>query len=218
MKTDKITIAILSVVLSCLALSYCTGQTKSNQGFQRARTGEGYAICGSCTVPKNLSSVVWLAPKGEAGDSIVISGTVYESDGVTPDSGVILFLYQADAGGYYHRPKEDVFNPTIHGWLMTGNDGRYEIHTIKPAPEILAADEPAHIHAQIFGNGMTEHFLPEFWFQGDRNITAGDSIKYAKLGDFSPILKLTKGKDGILRGTRNIRVNPAPPWKYETEY
>lgn len=217
MQINKTTVAIISVLLNCMALPYCASQTKIIPRFQRARTEEGYAICGSCTVPKNLSSAVSLAPKGEAGDAIVISGTIYKSDGIIPDSGIILFLYQADAGGYYHRPKEDVFDPTIHGWLMTGKDGRYEIHTIKPAPEILATDEPAHIHAQIFGNGMPEHFLPEFWFEGDSLITASDSVKFAKLGDFSPIVKLTKGKDGILRGTRNIRVNPAPPYKYETE-
>jgi protocatechuate 3,4-dioxygenase beta subunit len=217
MQINKTSVTTISVLLNFMALSYSGGQTRDNQRFQRARTEEGYAICGSCTVPKNLSSAAWLPPKGETGTPVIIDGTIYKSDGATPDSGVTLFLYQADAGGYYHRPKEDVFNPTIHGWLMTGRDGRYEIHTIKPAPEILAADEPAHIHAQIFGNGMLEHFLPEFWFQGDRNIMASDSTKYAKLGDFSPIVKLTKGKDGILHGTRNIRVNLAPPWKYETE-
>jgi protocatechuate 3,4-dioxygenase beta subunit len=160
---------------------------------------------------------VRLAAKAEPGESIVLSGTIYKEDGVTPDSGVILFLYQTDAGGYYHRPEENVFHPRICGWLRTGPDGHYEIQTIKPAPEILAPDEPAHIHAQIFGNGMPEHFVHEFWFRDDTRISTKDSKHFTHLGKFSPIISLTKGKDGILRGVRNIRVRPAPAWMYEEE-
>ncbi len=184
--------------------------------LQSRSTGRGYAICGSCTVPQDVSSTLWLVAKDEPGDPVVLSGIIYKEDGVTPYPGVTLFLYQADAGGYYHRPKEDVFHPRIYGWLRTGNDGHYLVHTVKPAPEILAA-QPAHIHVHIFGNGMPEHFLHEFWFDGDPHISTEDIRRFAGLGKFSPMVALSKGRDGIWTGIRNIRVRPAPPWRYEND-
>lgn len=192
-------------------------QTHPEITLESRSTGTGYALCGSCSVPKEISSRVWLVQKDEPGERIILSGRIFKEDGVTPDSGVILFLYQTDASGYYHRPEENVFHPGIFGWIRTGRDGSYEIHTIKPAPEILAANEPAHIHVHIFGNGMPEHFLHEFWFQGDKNISADEKRASEKLSTFSPIIALKKGSDGVMRGVRNIRVRSAPPWKYEQE-
>jgi hypothetical protein len=64
---------------------------------------------------------------------------------------------------------------------------------------------------------MKEHFLHEFWFQGDSNIAAADKNKFAKLGDFSPIVTLNRDKDGNLKGVRNIKIKPAPQWKYEKD-
>ena len=206
------------VLLLCLtSLSLMTAQEKVSMKFERGFTGRGYAICGSCTVPQIISSSTWLAPHDEPGDSIMISGTIYKADGTTPDSGVTLFLYQADAGGYYHRPKENVFQPTLYGWIRTESDGRYEIHTVKPSPEVLEPKGPAHIHAHIFGNGMDEHFLHEFWFEGDHNLSSGDVSRFSKLGTFSPIISLTKTESGLWKGTRNIRVRPVAHWRYEAD-
>jgi hypothetical protein len=64
---------------------------------------------------------------------------------------------------------------------------------------------------------MPEHFLHEFWFQGDSRIPVEEMKRSAQLGDFSPIVTLTKGKDGVSKGVRNIRVRPAAAWKYEEE-
>jgi protocatechuate 3,4-dioxygenase beta subunit len=209
--------AILLLLVTCVALFSSYGQTHPEITLESRSTGTGYALCGSCSLPKEISSRAWLVLKDEPGEQIILSGRIFKEDGVTPDSGITLFLYQTDAGGYYHRPQEDVFHPRLFGWLRTGSDGQYEIHTIKPAPEILAADEPAHIHVHIFGNGMPEHFLHEFWFQGDRNISAEELRASKRLGTFSPIVALKKESDGILRVVRNIRVRPAPPWKYEQD-
>jgi protocatechuate 3,4-dioxygenase beta subunit len=185
--------------------------------FQRAHTDKGFAICGSCQVPQNISAGVTLNPVGEPGQQIVVSGTIYKSDGVTPASGITVFLYQADAGGYYHRPKEDVFSPRLYGWLRTGKDGHYEIRTIRPEPEVLAPDEPAHIHAHVFASGIPEHFLHEFWFAGDPRIKPKELARLNGLGRFSPIVHLAKGKHGILNGTCDIKLNPISAYHYESQ-
>lgn len=201
----------------CISGSLIFAQPDTSIKFERRYTGKGYALCGSCSAPASIGSTAVLVRSGEPGDRVVITGTIYRADGVTPDSGITLFLYQADAGGYYHRPKEDVFHPGIFGWIRTGKDGKYEIRTVKPYPEILAPNEPAHIHAHIFGEGIQEHFLHEFWFKGDHGISAEDRDRFLRLGEFSPVVTLTKGSDGVWRGIRNIRVRPAPQWRYEEE-
>jgi len=211
--------ALMGIAVTLCAAFFCrsNAQEDTEFKFERRFTGMGYAICGSCTVPAKISSAVWLVKNDEPGDSIRLSGTIFKADGSTPDSGVTLFLYQADAGGYYHRPKEDVFHPRIFGWLRTGNDGHYEIHTVKPSPEILAPREPAHIHVHIFGSGMEEHFLHEFWFEGDTNISSKDIRKFSILGSFSPLISLTKSENGCWTGFRDIRVRPAPHWRHEKD-
>ncbi len=208
---------IASILLSGVLLKSGNAQGNRPIELQRRYTGLGYSLCGSCSLPTGISSTLQLAPGDEPGEAVLLSGIVFQENGLTPDSGITLFLYQADAGGYYHRPREDVFHPKIFGWLRTGSDGRYEIHTIKPAPEVLAPNEPAHIHVHIYGKGMPEHFLHEFWFNGDSRIEKDDSARFSHLGDFSPIVTLKKGSDGIWRGTRNIRVRPAAQWRYESD-
>jgi protocatechuate 3,4-dioxygenase beta subunit len=200
-----------------LASTVGVAQIHTEIRLESRSTGTGYSLCGSCTVPEEITPTVRLATESEPGERVVLSGTVYKSDGITPDSGITLFLYQTDAGGYYHRPEENVFHPRIFGWIRTGKDGRYEIQTVKPAPEILAPDEPAHIHVHLWGNGMEEHFLHEFWFSGDTRIRTAERRRLAALGTFSPVIQLKKGKDEISRGIRNIRIRPAPPWKYERD-
>jgi protocatechuate 3,4-dioxygenase beta subunit len=208
---------ILFLLVSCVAFFSSSAQPHPEITLESRSTGHGYALCGSCTLPKDISPRVWLVKEDEPGEKIILSGRIFKADGVTPDSGTTLFLYQTDAGGYYHRPEENVFHPRIFGWIRTGSDGSYEIHTIKPAAEILAPSEPAHIHVHIFGNGMPEHFLHEFWFQGDNGISAEEKRASETLGAFAPITAFKKGSDGIMRGVRDIRVRPAPEWRYEEE-
>ncbi len=205
------------VLAAWLMMAIVFGQEHQGITLERRSTGKGYSLCGSCSLPAAISSHAQLAAKDESGEPIVLSGTVYRKDGVTPDSGITMFFYQTDSGGYYHRPEEDVFHPRIYGWIRTGRDGHYEIRTVRPGPEVQAPNEPAHIHVHIFGKGMPEHFLHEFWFEGDNHISAGDRKRFSSLGTFSPIVSLKRGEDGIARGVRDIRVRPAAPWRYEEE-
>jgi protocatechuate 3,4-dioxygenase beta subunit len=210
----------LFVLLSLVTAGFVAGQTATpiprERTFARARTQEGFAICGSCDVPHDLSPNVTLVRPGEPGDKIVISGTIYQADGITPAGNVTIFLYQADRDGYYHRPKEDVFSPRLYGWLQTGRDGHYEIRTIRPQPEVLARDEPAHIHAHVFGPTIPEHFLHEFWFADDPRIKPTEATQLNGLGRFSPIMHLEKNKAGLLSGTRDIKLKPTAPYQYES--
>jgi protocatechuate 3,4-dioxygenase, beta subunit len=165
----------------------------------------GRAICARCDAPAHLSASATLSPQGEPGEPMEISGTIYQQDGQTPAAGVILFVYHTDATGHY-SPDDDPFAPRIKGWLRTGSDGHYSFRSIRPAP-YPNHSEPAHIHAHIWSDTMPEHFLPEYWFDGDPLIKAADAARCGDLGSFSPIVKLTRGADGVWHGIRDIRLD-----------
>ena len=134
----------------------------------------------------------------------MISGTIYEPDGVTPARDITLFVFHTDAKGHYNS-RDDAFDPRLYGWVRTGTDGRYEFRTIKPGPYPQVTN-PAHIHAHVFGPGRPEWFIPEYWFEGDPLIPAQDRDLPARLGRFSPVVRLTKDSDGGWRGQRDIRL------------
>ena len=94
-----------------------------------------------------------------------MSGTIFQPDGKTPADGVVLCVYHTDATGYYSKD-DDPYNPRLRGWMKTGPDGKYEFHTIRPAP-YPRRDTPAHIHAQIYSEKIPEYAIDEYWFEGD---------------------------------------------------
>jgi len=74
-------IAVSRTLVSLSAFMF-GGAAQAQEGakLQTANTGAGYALCGSCTVPKDISSQVTLAPKDEPGDRIIVSGTIYKEE------------------------------------------------------------------------------------------------------------------------------------------
>ena len=141
----------------------------------------------------------------EPGEPLIVSGTIYSPDGKQPLEGITLFVYQTDATGVYTTSGGDNRATRIHGVMRTNAQGKYEFRTIKPG-SYPNSRNPAHIHAYVSGPGYPEYWIDEYHFDDDRFITAEAKRKAAELGSFSPILKLTRGSDGILRGVRDIKL------------
>jgi protocatechuate 3,4-dioxygenase beta subunit len=141
----------------------------------------------------------------EPGEPLIVSGTIYSPDGRTPLEGISLYVYQTDATGVYTTSGGDNRNTRIHGSMRSNAEGRYEFRTIKPG-SYPGSRNPAHIHAYVSGPGYPEYWIDEYHFDDDQFISDEQKRKAASLGSFSPILKLTKGSDGILRGRRDLRV------------
>jgi len=178
--------------------------SRAQDRFPTMASVQGRMPCGSCRLPSTIPWQGTIAPPSEPGEGLVISGTVYEPDGVTPAPEITLFLYQTDAKGHYNS-RDDALDPRLYGWVRTGTDGRYEFRTIRPGP-YPEATAPAHIHVHVFGPGRPEWFIPEYLFEGDPLIPAKDRDLPARLGSFSPIVRLTKDSDGAWRGHRDIRL------------
>lgn len=161
-------------------------------------------MCASCITPETLEWKVSLVQAGEPGEPLVMRGSVYKSDGRTPAPNIVVFVYQTDATGHYNHP-DSVWNPRLRGWMRTGSDGRYEFRSIKPAA-YPNHSEPAHIHVHVYGEGVPEYFLDDYWFEGD-TLLSSEQITRAQLqGRFSNIVKLTwDGK--TWQGVRDLRLH-----------
>ena len=166
--------------------------------------------CASATSGTTLSLVggwrTTICSSNEPGEPMIISGTIYTPDGRTPKPGITLSVYQTDASGVYStKSGEDQRNTRLNGKMFSNGEGKYEFRTIKPG-SYPGSRNPAHIHAYMSGPGYPEYWIDEFHFTDDPFISDEDKRKAAAQGSFSPILKLTRDSDGILRGVRDIKL------------
>jgi protocatechuate 3,4-dioxygenase beta subunit len=187
---------------SVAAVDRSSGRLPYTDGF-------GSMPCSKCIAPPVMSPAITIAAPDEPGERMIISGTIFRPDGKTPAKGVVLYVYHTDATGYYSKD-DDPYNPRLRGWMKTGDDGRYEFRSIKPAP-YPRRDTPAHIHAQIYSDNIAEYGIDEYWFEGDPLIN--DTQKKKLLtgrGGFNPIIRLARDPSGLLRGTRDIKLDANP--------
>lgn len=171
-------------------------------------TLSGGAPCGSCIAPGSLSWRTVIFSSKEPGEPLVISGTIYQPDGVTPAPGMVLFVYHTDVTGYYNK-EDDASHPRLKGWMKTAADGRYEFRTIKPGA-YPHRSTPAHIHAHIYGPGYSERSIDDFWFEGDPRVNAKEVYHAKEQGDTPVIVALKRDSEGVLRGVRDIKLKPSP--------
>ena len=180
-----------------------------NGGAQRdARTTPLPACewCGAPEAPANLGPILVIPTSGEAGERLIIEGTVYQPDGRTPAGGVLLYAYHTNAAGVYAKRGNETGNARRHGylrgWLRTGADGRYRIETIKPG-SYPTRSEPAHVHMTLQSPGEPERYIDDVVFEGDPLLTPEHRARLQQRGG-SGIVPLERGAGGVLRVTRDI--------------
>lgn len=197
-------ISIFAALLAFAALAFSADSPNASPGYPS--TLGGGAPCGSCIAPANLSSKTVVTSPGEPGEPLTISGTISQPDG-KPAEGIVLFIYHTDATGYYNE-KDDASHPRLKGWMKTGPDGRYEFHTIKPAP-YPHRTTPAHIHAHVYGAQYSERSIADYWFEGDPFITEKELATRKEQGAAPVVVSLKRDAEGVWQGVRNITLKPA---------
>ena len=155
---------------------------------------------------ESATAVAVLAGPEEPGDRLVVTGTVFAPDGVTPAPGVFLYVYNTDSAGYYNRDRGSP--PRLHGWIRTGADGRYEYRTVRPA-SYPGSRIPAHVHTQLWGGGYPPQAGPELNFDGDPFLKESDRERSTKLGRFAFIRPLRKDANGVWRAEHDLRLKPS---------
>lgn len=161
---------------------------------------------------KTMLSTASIAGPFEPGVRLDISGTVFQSDGVTPASGVVIYAYHTNAEGLYaNGSPESVWSRRhgrLRGWVKTGANGIYRFSTIKPAP--YPNDRlPAHIHFTILEPGRRPYWIDDIVFEGEDFVDAAyRNARENRGGD--GICRLTRTSDGTMSVRRDIVLERHP--------
>lgn len=133
------------------------------------RAGSPGAIEGPYYLPRApLLEAPYELPRrpDEPGAPLVLRGRVVSSSGA-PLPGAVLDVWQADASGDYSGFSEAP-EGNLRGKLVAGEDGRYEVRTVRPAPYTIPLDgptgrvvaaagwnawRPAHVHVKVTADG-----------------------------------------------------------------
>jgi protocatechuate 3,4-dioxygenase beta subunit len=120
--------------------------------------------------PPTAASTGRVAPQGEPGQPLHVSGVVVAPDGA-PVPGASLYVYQTDHEGYYGvKPASDNRNPRLKLFLRSDAKGAWSFETIKPG-SYPDSRVPPHIHFEISAAGRTPKIF-EIVFEGDPFVTA----------------------------------------------
>lgn len=149
-------------------------------------------------------SKITVASKEEPGERLIVSGTVFGDDGVTPLRGVSIYVYHTDIKGHYSEGTTRSDNPRLRGWMRTDREGKYEFDTIKPGP-YPASRVPAHIHYVVSAQGYREKIF-EIVFEGDQFIDDKIRSDAKKEESAFSIRSLERDAKGGLRCVQDIRL------------
>lgn len=107
------------------------------------------------------------------GEVVRVFGKVIDSNGIGRPR-MLIEAWQTNAARAYRHPAEpnkDAHDPNFHGCgrVVTDDDGRYAVKTIKPGAYLAEPDtdwwHPSHLHFSIYGGGA--RLITQMLFPGD---------------------------------------------------
>jgi protocatechuate 3,4-dioxygenase beta subunit len=153
--------------------------------------------------PENAASTGAVAPPGEPGAPMAVTGVVYAADGRTPVASASVYVYQTDARGHY-RPDDPRGNrdPRLKALLRTDAAGRYSFTTIRPG-SYPGTRIPQHIHYEVAAEGHGS-LVFEIVFDDDPHVD--EAIRRRATGPpaGASLRRVEKGPDGVGRLTQDV--------------
>lgn len=121
--------------------------------------------------PATLAASARIAPATEAGEPLIIAGTVRDARGRAA-AGVIVYAYHTDAKGLYPPSPQGTRHRhgRLRGFARTGRDGRYRFTTIRPA-SYPASRNPQHVHMHVVEPGRCHYYIDDVHFTDDPLLT-----------------------------------------------
>lgn len=121
----------------------------------------------------------------EPGTAMIMRGVVLDAKR-TPLADALVLVYHTDANGLYTEPTSgsppsgDPHSSRLFGYVRTGPDGRFEVHTIKPVG-YANTQLPAHVHIEIWrADGAVTQ--TEMLFADDPNLSTPDRARAQRDG------------------------------------
>lgn len=114
-------------------------------------------------------------PGEPLGERIIVSGRVLDED-ARPVPHTLVEVWQANAAGRYLHKNDQHDAPldpnfTGRGHVLTDEEGRYRLVTIRPGAYPWSnhhnAWRPAHIHFSVFGPAFATRLVTQMYFPGD---------------------------------------------------
>lgn len=206
----------LSFLFCCYVLLFaCRGQQSTVlSGVNKDSVGGPFENKEYSSVLKPAILVSYDTSPGwnQQGEKILITGTIFREDGITPAPGIELYYYQTNvAGRYIHIPAMSRSMPPnslgqthgyIRGWVQTDSLGNYYIFTVRPG-NYPDESTPQHIHLTITEPmKKISYYIDDVFFDDDIFLTESERKKAENRGG-NGIVNL-QSKNGIATGERNI--------------
>lgn len=156
--------------------------------------------------PRALTSRVRIAPVGEPGTPMVITGRLFERDGRSPAPGITVFAYHTDATGVYDVRANGPHSWRLKGWALTDADGRFEFTTIRPAP-YPSRGQAAHVHLGLEGPRLRRRSAG-ILFEDDPLVSRDERARSAKAGQFGDVRSVVV-RNGVQYVDCRIRITDA---------
>jgi catechol 1,2-dioxygenase len=151
----------------------------------------------------------------EGGTPLTLSGQVRGLSGA-PVPHAEVDIWHADSDGYYSGFAPGIPDGNLRGVVVTGEDGRFDISTVRPAPYQIPTDgptgkmieaagwhpwRPAHLHLMVRAEGHRT-ITTQLYFAG------GDWLDSDVAEAVKPelILKPELGDDGVARVTYDFEL------------
>ncbi|MCB4808453.1 hypothetical protein LG651_09325 [Tamlana sp. 62-3] len=153
---------------------------------------------------KHLNNVDTIPDFVSKTNKLKITGTIFESDGVTPAKNVILFIHQTDENGNFELKRENKKRYVHHrGWIKTNADGKYTFYTFVPG-SYFNGKEIKQILPIIKAPGQDEKKIESYVFNDDPSLKDSCREDIEKTNP-TRILDLTFNKEeGLFIAKRNI--------------
>ncbi len=137
----------------------------------------------SARLPLARGDLAGRGDKRAIGQLIRIDARVVDEDG-SPVPGALVEIWHCNAAGKYIHPNDDNDappDPNFYGAarMLTGEDGRIELRTIKPAAYPVPGTggwwRPPHVHFSVWGRVWLSRLVTQMFFPGEP-LNAHDAI------------------------------------------